>query len=364
MSASPRGVRGSIGAAGVLTSRRPAFNVALAGAMAMMAFTGVPRAADPQPADSSPADPSLVGSYASATVTPGTVKLGERTLYRGRALYRFTGPVQWLPPEPDPTFTWGKLTARVLHPETGQRVGNAARPPNRLASDTLVVEAPLQVFKTGVITIPGLRLRAKNSTAPNNYLYYRLPAVNLMVVSVLTPADSNARLRPARGPIRAPWWERISWIKVGLAALVLAALVAAVLLWRRRKKRELPAPVPVRLDPAGEALQELAALRRLNLPAQGRFAEHAFHLSQIARRFLEATAGTARPGDCTPELIAHLETAQLGREHVDRLSGLLRWWDRIKFARAPASIEEATRAEESVEALVRHPAPEPDKKVA
>src|SRR5439155_23623380 len=101
------------------------------------------------------AEQSFVAGSASATVTPGTVKLGQRILYRGRALYQYGGPVQWLPPEPDPAFTWGMLTARILHAQTGQGAGNAARLPNRPAFDTLTVEAPLQVFKTGVVTIPG-----------------------------------------------------------------------------------------------------------------------------------------------------------------------------------------------------------------
>ncbi len=322
---------------------------------ATMVTWAAPAAAETMASDSDRAEQGFVAGSASATITPGTVKLGERTLYRGRALYQYAGSVQWLPPEADPAFTWGRLNARVIH---------GAPLPNRPAFDTLTVEASLQVFKTGRVTIPGLRLRATSSGAPNGYLEYRLPAVNLRVVSVLTPADSNARLRPARGPIAAPWWERISWIKVGLAALALLALVLGVLLWRRRKKRDVPAPAPTRLDPASEALQELAALRRLKLPAQGRFAEHAFHLSQIARRYLEATAGTARPGDCTPELIAHLELTRLDREHVNRLRELLRWWDRVKFARAMASIDEATRAEGAVEALVRRPTAEPAQKVA
>ena len=73
----------------------------------------------------------------------------------------------------------------------------------------------------------------------------------------------------------------------------------------------------------------------------GRFAEHAFHLTRIARCFLEAIAGTPRPGDTTPELIQHLESSSLDHADLVRIAGLFRIWDRLKFARAPSSVEEA-----------------------
>ena len=112
-----------------------------------------------------------------------------------------------------------------------------------------------------------------------------------------------------------------------------------------------------RRDPAAQALAELEALRRLKLPASARFAEHAFQLGRIVRRFLEATAGTPRPGDTTPEFVTHLEAARLSPEDVQRIRDLMRFWDRVKFARAPETPEEAVQAESAVENLVRRLAP-------
>ena len=304
-----------------------------------------------------------VARGASAGVTPGVVRLGEPVIYRGWVVYPWMPSVQWLPPEPNPAFTWGRLRPRILRGRPPARVGQAAHLPNHIPIDTLYVEASLQVFQTGDVTIPGLRIREQDGYRPNLTHDYRIPAVNLVVIPVLTAADSNAQLRPARGPIEAPWWERIAWSRVGFAAVALAAVIAA-LVWWRRKPAALPAAAAAGLDPVAQALEELAALRRLDLPAQSRYAEHALQLSRIARRFLEATAGTPRPGDSTPELLAHLEAAALDPEDFARLSPLLRLWDRVKFARAPSSSEEATRAEASVEALVRRRAPEPKAEVA
>jgi hypothetical protein len=118
----------------------------------------------------------------------------------------------------------------------------------------------------------------------------------------------------------------------------------------------VPPPRPPR-DPVAEALAELAALRRLDLPVKGRFDEHAFRLTRIARRFLEAVAGATRPGDTTPEVVAHLAGTGFPGEDVARVEGLLRAWDRVKFARAPTTAEEARSAESAVETLVRRHAP-------
>ena len=97
------------------------------------------------------------------------------------------------------------------------------------------------------------------------------------------------------------------------------------------------------------ALEALEALRRLRLPEQGRFAGHAFELTRILRRFLEATQGTPRPGDSTPELVVHLGATQLAPAERKRVAELLAAWDRVKFACAASSPEEARSAEYAVE---------------
>jgi hypothetical protein len=91
-------------------------------------------------------------------------------------------------------------------------------------------------------------------------------------------------------------------------------------------------------------------------------AEHAFRLGQILRRYLEATTRVTKPGDTTPELVRNLAAAGLPKEDQQRLTGLLRVWDRVKFARAPLTLDEAVKSEQAVESFVRRPqqvAPEP-----
>lgn len=292
-----------------------------------------------------------------ATVTPRVAKLGEVIRYRGRVTGGPAGRYRWMPPERGGALTWGRPEVRLV---TGRRseppAANGVFTRAGAALDTLLVEAPVQVFALGETSIPGMRLEVHDGRRAR---VIRLPAVAVTIEPTLDPADTSARLESLR-TIAAPWWERVpwSWIAAGLALLALV-----IWAWRRfRRRKPAPALAPAaapRKDPAVEALAALARLRAMELPEQGKFAEHAFRLGQILRRYLEATVITARPGDTTPELITHLREARLEPDDLQRLAGLLRVWDRIKFAREAFTAPEAERTEAAVEAFVRRPAGAP-----
>lgn len=298
-----------------------------------------------------------VSIAARASVDPGIVHLGERAFYRGFVVVRPDAPVRWLTPEANEALTWGDRRARRASRFDGS-VGHGK------AADTASVEIPLQAFRLGEVSIPGLGVEVVDGTVTRRY---RLPVVRLLVVPVLTAADSNADYRAVHGPLAAPWWERVPWTWVILGLIVVAAVVALVI-WRRRRRPRGVVAVPPSTrqelrDPRVDALAALAALRGLHLPESGRFAEHAFRLGQILRRYLEAVTGTTRPGDTTPELVTHLRQAGLPPDDLTRLSGVLRSWDQVKFAREPFTLEEAVRTERATEAFLRQPTT-PNEKVA
>jgi hypothetical protein len=289
------------------------------------------------------------GVAVSVSVRPGVAKLGERVAYRGRVVVPKGTAVRWLSPETSEPLTWGPR-------QTARRSGRM---------DTVTVSIPLQAFDLGELAIPGLRFELQ--PPGQGPALHRLPVTRLRVVSVLTAADSSGRFRELHGPIAAPWWERVPWLWVTIG-LLLVALIVVWLVWlRRRRPRVVPAPVAVPAavtrHPMAEALAALQALRARRLPESGRFADHAFELGQILRRFLEATTAS-RPGQTTPELVAHLRDAGLAEPDVTRFRGLLEGWDRVKFAREAPTVEDATRTESAVEAFVRRPPPGQEAKVA
>jgi hypothetical protein len=307
--------------------------------------------------DSAVTEPREGAFQVQASLSPNIVKIGERTTYRAQVIAYMK--VEWLLPEPDSNFTWGtSRTGFSLAQPPARRYGKQAAPPpgtpGYLRPDTSWIEIPLQVFTPGVVPVPGMRFHAtwSGTFAPASVIQ-RVPMSRLVVVNVVTAADSAKGLRDVHGPLGAPWWERVPWAWV-LGGLVLLALVIVIVGWARRKKTVPVTPAaPVRRDPMAEALAELRALRAMQLPENGRFAEHAFRLGQILRRYLEATVTLARPGDTTPELVAHLRSAGLAPDDLQRLTALLRVWDRVKFAREPFTVGDATRSENAVEAHVR-----------
>jgi hypothetical protein len=293
------------------------------------------------------AAPAAAQIRARAAVRPGVARLGQRVVYRGQVIAPSGANFRWLPPEPAETFAWGT-------PRVGRNAGTGGR-------DTTWIEIPLQVFDVGTVSIPGVRFAARAGGT-----MHRLPVARLLVDPLIAPNDTTSNLRELRA-VTAPWWERVPWTWVVVGLLLVAAAIALWMLRRRRRPAvaaPVAAPAPVRRDPAAEALAALAELRAEGLPARGLFAEHAFRLGQILRRYLEATMGTTRPGDTTPELVAHLRDAGLDAAQLQRLSGLLRTWDRIKFAREPFTADEAVRSEEAVESFVTRPSRAPAAEVA
>jgi hypothetical protein len=338
-------------------TRRPRGRAGAApGALAPVAFAALAffafaaREASAQRSGGAPAPAERRPYSVGARLSRGVAKIGEPVLYRAWITGGDPARVRFAAPDSGGAFTWGPLRATVKAPRAKPAERDAIRGVSFADFDTVWVEAPLQAFATGDLSVPGLAFELDDGSGPRAG---RLPMTKLVVAPMLTAADTSARLRGLRGPLAAPWWERVPWTIVALVVLGLGACVA-VIVWLRRR---LPAPVEaapvVARDPMTQALAELDALKRLGLPARRRFAEHAFQLGRIVRRFLEATLATPLPGDSTPELVIHLEAARLSGEDLKRIETLMRSWDQVKFARAEASADEAGRAEQSVEGLVR-----------
>lgn len=277
--------------------------------------------------------PSALALHAEAG--PDQAPIATRLHYRGWIVLPRAQHVNWITPRAGGNLTWGAVRP--------SRIAGAA------GMDTAVVEGDVQVFALGSADLPGIRFVLPDVGKAE----HALPVVHLTVTPTPGAADSNANFRPVRGPLAAPWWERVPWRWVAAGALLLAMLIA-FLVWRRRR-RPTSAAAPSRgtpEDPVAESLAELAALRRLGLPAQQRYSEHAFQLTLILRRFLERTTGGLVPGLTSGELVGWLSRNPT-RIDVARLDALLRVWDHIKFARAPGSLEQAADAEAAVEAWIR-----------
>ncbi|TMQ48525.1 MAG: hypothetical protein E6K72_13010, partial [Candidatus Eisenbacteria bacterium] len=300
-----------------------------AAALALLLLLALARGGRAQPTGGSSArGPGRPPYSIGVTLSRAVVKLGERAIYRGWITGGDPARVRFLAPDSGGAFTWGPLRATVLAPH-GKASGRDPAGAAFADFDTLFVATSLQAFVSGDLVVPGLAFELDDGGGPRGG---RFPVARLVVVPMLTAADTSARLRGLRGPLAAPWWEMVPWTLVALVAAGVAVAVALALR-RRRPATIAPAQAAAR-DPAAQALAELEALRRLGLPARARFAEHAFQLGRIVRRFLEEAAGTPLPGDTTPEFVGHLEAARLEAQDLQRIGSLMHFWDRVKFARA------------------------------
>jgi hypothetical protein len=282
-------------------------------------------------------------------VGPSPATLGQAITYRGAIWVWPDVSVRFEPPMSGGAMTWSHVRAGRSKPSWL----SGGRP------DSVWFEARLQVFETGPVAVPGPVVRLSPLPGTHRAGSTHLPTVRLIVIPSITAADSNAELRALHGPVAAPWWERVPWLKV-VAALAMLTSVLLLARMLRRKPRAVPRAIPTvapvarpRADPAAEALRALEALRARELPAAARFGEHALELTAILRRFLEATVTTPRPGDTSGELLARLHATRMKDDDLERLEGLLALWDRVKFARAPLTEAEAKRCEDAVEGHVR-----------
>lgn len=323
-------------------------------ALALIVFAGMrPLSAVAAPAGSVP---DVRPVPARAEVAPSPSRLGQRLHYHGMVRVPRGTRVRFETPRDDARFTWSEVRA-------GRGAG-ALRTGPFAGFDSVGFEATLQIFETGTIVVPGVGVQVDPLPGRAEPGRVVLPTVRVTVTPTLTAADSAAELRGLHGPLRAPWWERIPW-RVVIGVLVALGLVLLLVRWWRRRKPATRAVKPVvaaaptatpRLDPAAEALRALRALQERQWPQAGRFGEHALELTAILRRYLERTVATPRPGDTSGELLARLRGSRIAEADLQRLEALLALWDRVKFARAPLSVEEALRTEEAVESYVRREA--------
>ncbi|MCI0587013.1 MAG: hypothetical protein L0323_09260 [Planctomycetes bacterium] len=160
---------------------------------------------------------------------------------------------------------------------------------------------------------------------------------SIEVVSVL--GESDADLRPLKGPVEAPplLWP---WIAAGAALLAAGALLFRVLR-RRRQGAPLAPPVP----PHERALRLLEELGRRTLADPEAQKAFYYDLSMGIREYIEGRFGLRAPERTTEEF---LEEAASFRGFSLETRGLLRSFleacDLVKYARHLPSREEVREA--------------------
>ena len=144
--------------------------------------------------------------------------------------------------------------------------------------------------------------------------------------NLLQTAATTNGLRDIKPPVEIPsGWEWLWWT---LAVLALAALIAGLLLWLKRRRDNRPAPPPI--PPHVRALERLR--EALGLIAQPE--PFVVAVSNTLRLYLEERFDFRAPERTTEEFLYELQAETLlTARQKESLAGFLESSDLVKFAR-------------------------------
>ena len=145
----------------------------------------------------------------------------------------------------------------------------------------------------------------------------------------------------------------------GAAALVLAALLAWLFTWWRRRPRATPAPPPPRVpwEVAEEALYDL---ERAGLVAAGRFDEHFERVADVIREYLGRRYGFDGLECTSRETLRVLRAITPPIAYLPQIKSFLQQADLVKFARLTPSAEECADFLERARTIVQRTIPSYD----
>jgi hypothetical protein len=154
-----------------------------------------------------------------------------------------------------------------------------------------------------------------------------------------------------------PWARWIPWI-VGVVTLLSLGFVFWLV---RTRKITLHRSVPQqpRLSPFEEAMQQLDALAKQQLPVTGGIKTFYTRLDEIFRLYLNRRLGISSLAETSEELISQLRNGRLSSRQFDSLAETLRMSDFVKFAKYQPAPAECDHHFEVIRNSVRELEPPP-----
>jgi hypothetical protein len=218
---------------------------------------------------------------------------------------------------------------------------------NEDGTETISQVIEVTAFAPGEFLTPGLEISVREPAG--GYSVKTAPPVSLIVASVLAEGDEELRdIRPQADLDVPPVWP---W---GLGAVAAIALLGiAIFLFLRRRREQIAAAPVVDLRTAYEiALDELARIVELDLPAQSRFKEHYTLVTDVLRTYIEAEYRIPAMDRTTTELRAALRLAPIDVPSTREVIGFLSDCDLVKFTELLPDVPEAIEATEDTRRLV------------
>jgi hypothetical protein len=201
----------------------------------------------------------------------------------------------------------------------------------------------LDIFLSGEYALPGIEVQFTDTRdkEPIESTVATEP-FSIKVTSLLAGDFDPTAFRDIKGPATLPPKPMSAARKGLIAATAVApiALIAAVWVWRRRRKQK-----ELIILPHEWAFDQLRRLIDEQLVEQGLVHEFYFRLSRIIRQYIERRFGVMAAERTTEEFLEEARSSpSLSREHQALLGEFLAAADMVKFARYQPDAREIERA--------------------
>ncbi|MGL6266675.1 MAG: BatD family protein [Chitinophagaceae bacterium] len=145
-------------------------------------------------------------------------------------------------------------------------------------------------------------------------------------------------------------WKK--WAAIAITAIILIAGIWYYL--KNRKKTKPPPPeFDSKLSPLDQALHSLKILREENSVEKGEAKKFYSGLYDTMRIYLVRQYKLPVMSSTTGDVLVNLKGDYLANDDIARLAEVLRIADAVKFAKYPSSADEAMRAAEQMETIIR-----------
>ncbi len=193
----------------------------------------------------------------------------------------------------------------------------------------------LSAFDSGYYRLPPVPVEIETSAGLE-----RLYSNNLLLQVRTIPLEADtARIQPIKGIWKEPVWISDFWL-LFLALLAIPVIILVVARLRRRKvveEPELPAPPPL---PAHEiALEQLQVLWDKGLPEKGQYKLFQSELTHILKEYVSRRYAVQALESVTEEVQQLLDDAGVKSGESEKVIGVLRDADQVKFAKAELPLE-------------------------
>ena len=197
----------------------------------------------------------------------------------------------------------------------------------------------LTAFQLGDLTIPPFPIRVRNDSG--HFDTVLTDPVHVKVGSVGKKKTDKDDIRPIKGPVSMNLSAFRAWV-MGILAVLLAVLLAAKIILRRRKG-SLADPESLK-PPHERASIELERLKAKGLLEEKKAKEFYSELSDILRRYLERRFAVTALDCTTRELILELKQKDFMSGLISKTKEVLENADLVKFAKydPPRSMAEVT----------------------